>query len=45
LRDLTERAERLASAAAAPTPQDFADLRASGAAVTAELRRLLGLLH
>ena len=45
LRELTERAERLATAAAAPTPEDFAGLRASGAAVTAELRRLLGLLH
>ena len=45
LRELTERAERLAEAAAPPTSQDFADLRSSGAQVTAELRRLLGLLH
>lgn len=44
LDSLTSRAEQLAAAATPPTSEGFSELRAEGAAITAELRRLLGLL-
>lgn len=45
LHDITADAERLGTRPEPPGPDDFRRLREAGASTTAELRRLLGLLH